>query len=169
MYSEEQLQLTIDTIPTLAWSARADGAAEFFNRHWLDYTGLSADQAREWGWTVALHPNDLSRWTTYWKLRLNSGESGEIEARLRRHDGEFHWFLFRTGPLRDESGRIVQWCGVNTDIDDRKRAEETLRRTEEKFRLIVDGIDAHIATMTSKGELEFVNERGPQGSLKSGQ
>jgi len=160
MYSEEQLQLAIDTIPTLAWSARADGAAEFFNRHWLDYTGLSADQAREWGWTVALHPNDLSRWTTYWKLRLNSGESGEIEARLRRHDGEFHWFLFRTGPLRDESGRIVQWCGVNTDIDDRKRAEETLRRTEEKFRLLVDGIDAHIATMTSKGELEFVNERG---------
>ena len=95
LYSEEQLRLIIDAIPTLVWSARTNGAAEFVNRRWLDYTGLSAEQAREWGWTVAVHPNDLNRLVSYWKSLLNSGEPGEIEARLRCYDGEFRWFLFR--------------------------------------------------------------------------
>ena len=130
MSPEEQIRLIIDTIPTLAWSARTDGAAEFFNRRWLDYAGLSADQALEWGWTVALHPNDLSPLMSYWKSILDSGEPGEIEARLRRHDGEFRWFLFRVSPLCDESGRVVQWCGTNTDIEKLKEVEEKLRRSE---------------------------------------
>jgi PAS domain-containing protein len=59
--SEAQLRKIIDTIPTLAWSARSDGSAEFFNRHWLDYAGLSAEEASDWGWTVALHPEDRDR------------------------------------------------------------------------------------------------------------
>jgi formate hydrogenlyase transcriptional activator len=158
MYSEEKLLQIINTMPTLAWSARADGAAEFFNRRWLDYTGLSSDLAHEWRWKAALHPDDSSRLVSYWQSLLTAGEPGEIEGRLRRHDGEFRWFLFRASPLRDEAGRIVQWCGVNIDIQDRKCAEDALRQSEEKLRLVVDSIPGHVAVMTAQGEVEFVNQ-----------
>jgi PAS domain S-box-containing protein len=128
--SERNLKLIIDTIPVLAWSARPDGSAEFFNQHYLDFVGLSAEQARNWGWTVAVSPDDLSGLAATWQRIMASQAPGETEARLRRYDGEYRWFLFRTNPLRDEKGNIVKWFGVNTDIEDRKRAEDELRRSE---------------------------------------
>jgi PAS domain S-box-containing protein len=125
-----KFNMIIDTIPTLYWSSRADGSAEFFNRHYLDYVGLSAEQASDWGWTVAVHPDDLNGLAAAWKRIVASEEPGEAEARLRRHDGRYRWFLVRASPLRDEKGKIVKWYGIKTDIDDRKRAEEQLRRSE---------------------------------------
>jgi PAS domain S-box-containing protein len=127
--SERNLQLIIDTIPALAWSARTDGSAEFFSQHYLDYMGLSAEQAKDRGWTAAVHPDDLSGLAATWQRIMSSEAPGEAEARLRRHDGEYRWFLFRANPLRDETGRVVKWYGVNADIEDRKRAEAELRRT----------------------------------------
>ncbi|MDW6024274.1 PAS domain-containing protein [Mesorhizobium sp. BAC0120] len=128
--SERNLQVTIDSIPVLAWSARPDGTAEFLSRHYLDYVGFSAEQARDWGWTAAVHPDDLGGLAATWQAILASGKPGEAEARLRRRDGEYRWWLFRVNPFRDETGSIVKWYGVNTDIDDRKRAEEALKRSE---------------------------------------
>src|ERR1700757_1974998 len=128
--SEHNLNLIINTIPALAWSARPDGSAEFFNQHYLDYVGLSAEQVKNWGWTAAVHPDDLNDLAGSWQSIMASGKQGESEARLRRFDGEYRWFLFRANPLRDESGNIVKWFGINTDIEDRKRAEEALRRSE---------------------------------------
>jgi len=113
----------VDTIPTLAWSARSDGSADFFNQRWLDYTSLSAEQARDWGWTVAVHPEDLNGLVAYWKSVLAAGNPGEIEGRLRRFDGVYRWFLFRATPSFDADGRVAKWFGTNTDIEDRKRAE----------------------------------------------
>src|SRR5260221_2458216 len=89
----EAARLVVDAIPTLAWSARSDGSADFFNQRWLDYTGLSAEQAREWGWTVALHSDDLNRLVNYWRSVLGSCEPGEIEARMRRSDCVCRWIL----------------------------------------------------------------------------
>ena len=83
----QDVRLVVDTISTLAWSAHSDGSADFFNQRWLDYTGLSAEQARDWGWTVALHSDDQSGLVDYWRSVLASGEPGEIEGRLRRSDG----------------------------------------------------------------------------------
>src|SRR3989441_628427 len=117
--SENRLRTIIDTIPTLAWSACPDGSAEFFNRRWLDYCGLSSEEASGWGWTSAVHADDRDRLADYWRSILTSGESGEIEARLRRFDGVHRWFLFRASPLRDESGDIVKWYGTNADIEER--------------------------------------------------
>src|ERR1700687_315966 len=122
----QDVRLVIDTIPTLAWSARSDGSADFFNQRWLDYTGLSDEQAREWGWTVALHPDDLNGLVDYWRSVLASGEPGEIEGRLRRFDGVYRWFLFRATPSFDDDGRVVKWFGTNIDLEDRKRAESLL-------------------------------------------
>ena len=127
--SGHDLRLLIDTIPALAWSARTDGSAEFFNQRYLDYVGLSAEQAKDWGWTVAVHPDDLNGLAATWQRIMASEEAGEAEARLRSHDGEFRWFLLRVNPLRGEKGNIVRWCGVNTDIDDRRRVEAELTQT----------------------------------------
>ncbi|HEU4692852.1 MAG TPA: PAS domain-containing protein, partial [Vicinamibacterales bacterium] len=131
--SERNLKLTIDTIPALVWSARLDGSAAFFSQHYLDFVGLSAEQATGWGWTAAVHPEDVSGLAETWKRIVASEAPGEAEARLRRYDGDYRWFLFRTNPLRDERGTIVNWYGVNTDIEDRKRAEAELRRAYDSF------------------------------------
>jgi PAS domain S-box-containing protein len=128
--SERDLHSIIETIPTMVWSAAPDGSVDFFNPRWLDYTGLSPDQSWDWRWTAAIHPDDLSRLTDAWQSILVSGEPGETEARLRRFDGAYRWFLFRANALRDESEKIVKWYGTNVDIEDRKRAEEELRRSE---------------------------------------
>jgi PAS domain S-box-containing protein len=157
--SENRLRTIIDTIPALAWSARPDGSAEFFNRTWLDYCGLSSKEASGWGWTSAVHADDLNRLADYWRTILASGESGEIEGRLRRFDGVHRWFLFRASPLRDESGKIVQWYGTNTDIEERKRAEEALRSNEQNLRLIVDTIPGMVCTFSAAGEVQLVNRQ----------
>src|SRR6202171_5787630 len=155
----QDVRLVGDAIPTLAWSARPDGSAEFFNRRWLDYAGLSIDEVRDWGWTAAVHAGDLNRLADYWRSILASGESGEIEARLRRFDGVHRWFLFRASPLRDESGNIVKWYGTNADIEERKRAEEALRSDEQSLRLIVDSIPGFVSTANAAGEIELVNRQ----------
>jgi PAS domain S-box-containing protein len=130
--SEDQLRATISAIPTLAWSTDPDGSADFFNQRWLDYTGLPAEKAKGWGWRASIHPDDVKRLVDSWKSSLASGSAtaAGAEARMRRFDGTYRWFLFRANPLRDESGGIVKWYGTSTDIDDRKRAEEQLRRSE---------------------------------------
>src|SRR5437762_5979295 len=123
---EDYLRLTIDAIPVLAWCTRPDGWNEFLNQRWLDYTGLTIEEAQGWGWKVAIHPDDLPQLLDVWQGLLASGKPGELEARLRRSDGVYRWFLLRVEPLRDPQGNIVKWYGTNTDIDDRKRTEKLL-------------------------------------------
>src|SRR6266436_111024 len=134
----QDIRLVVDTIPTLVWSARPDGSAEFFNQRWLDYTGLSAEQALGSGWEVAIHPDDLPRILGTFREALNSGKPYEVEGRFRRFDGEFRWFLFRGSPLRDRSGKVAKWYGTNTDLEERKRAEEALRKSEERWRSVFE-------------------------------
>jgi PAS domain S-box-containing protein len=131
--SERGLQLIIDTIPALVWSANPDGSTTFFNQHYLDFMGLSALQARDSGWLAAVHPDDRDGLARRWGDVMASQQPGEIEARLRGKDGDYRWFLIRANPLRDDSGAIVQWYGINTDIEDRKRAEVQLKRAYDSF------------------------------------
>lgn len=152
--SERNLKLTINTIPALAWSTVQDGSADFFNQHYLDYMGLTTEQARGCGWTDAVHPDDLSGLAAAWAGIMASGAPGEAEARLRRHDGEYRWFLFRANPLRDESGNIVKWYGTNTDIDDRKRAEEQLQL----IKYTIDHVGESAAWIDSDARFIFAND-----------
>jgi PAS domain S-box-containing protein len=128
--TERELREVIETIPCLAWTATADGNAEFFNRRWLEYAGLTPHQAQGTGWTTTLHPSDFSGLVSYWQRILASSQPGEFEARLRRFDGEYRWFLFRATPRLDENGKVVKWYGTNIDIEERKQAEQDLRRSE---------------------------------------
>src|SRR3989442_14791105 len=82
------------------------GSNEFLNRRWHDYTGLSVQEGLGWGWKAAIHPDDLGRLMTKWETLLTYGEPGESEARLRRFDGIYRWFLFRIEPLRDEADEV---------------------------------------------------------------
>jgi PAS domain S-box-containing protein len=131
--SEDRLRLVIDTIPTLVWRAGPEGIPDFLNQTALDYTGLKLDQAKT-GWPRAFHPDDKKGMLVKWSAIRESGMRGGLEARLRRFDGVYRWFLFEAEPLHDQSGRIVKWYGSSTDIEDRKRAEEALRESEMRFR-----------------------------------
>ena len=157
--SEAKLRQVIDAIPTLAWCNLPDGPNEFLNKGWHDYTGLSPEESHGWGWQAAFHPEDLPPLMEQWGRMLVSGEPDEIEARLRRHDGAYRWFLIRAQAFRDESGKILRWYGTSTDIEDRKRGEEALRDREQSLRLILDGIAGLVAIMGATGEVEAVNRQ----------
>jgi PAS domain S-box-containing protein len=156
---EPDIRLVVDTIPTLAWSARSDGSADFFNQRWLDYTGLSAEQALDWGWKTAIHPDDLAPMLKTFQEAVDSGKPFEAEGRFRRSDGAFRWFLFRGNPLLDESGSVLKWYGTNTDLEERKRAEQALRSNEQSLRLIVDSIPGLVCTLNAAGEVELLNRQ----------
>jgi PAS domain S-box-containing protein len=128
--SEDRLRRVIDTIPTLVWRAGPDGVPDFLSQPAFDYTGLSLDQI----WPRAFHPDDKKGMLAKWSAIRQSGLRGSLEARLRRFDGEYRWFLFEAVPLRDESGNVVKWYGSSTDIEDRKLAEDALRDSEQRFR-----------------------------------
>src|SRR5258708_30047500 len=141
----QDIRLVVDTIPTLAWSAGQDGSADFFNQRWLNYTGLSARQALGSGWEVAIHPDDLPRILETFREALHSAKPYEVEGRFRRFDGEFRWFLFRGSPLRDRSGEVTRWYGTNTDLEERKRADEALRKSEERWRSVLENSASGVA------------------------
>jgi PAS domain S-box-containing protein len=96
----------------LVWSARSDGAADFFNLRWLQYTGLAVEQEVGWGWKITIHPDDLPSILRSFQTALESGRPYEAEGRFRRNDGEFRWFFFRVNPIYDESGRVIRWYGA---------------------------------------------------------
>jgi PAS domain S-box-containing protein len=128
--SEAKLRQVLDTIPALVWSNLADGPNDFSNQRWQDYTGISSEDARGWGWQAAVHPDDLPKLMETWQEMVAAGKAGEFETRLRHHDGVFRWFLCRIDPLRDESGKVLRWFGTATDIDALKETEEKLREDE---------------------------------------
>jgi two-component system sensor histidine kinase/response regulator len=154
--SGDHLRRVIDTIPTMAWTVRPDGTVDFLNQRWMDYAGLSLEQYVEEP-TGPIHPEDIPRVIERWLVEMAVGEPYEEEMRLRRADGEYHWFLVRTAPLRDEQGNLVKWYGVSIDIEDRKRAEEALREAEQKYRDIFENAGEGIFQSTPEGRYIAAN------------
>src|SRR5713101_5961785 len=128
--SEQRLRDVIDTIPTMAWTALPDGSVDFVSRSWLEYTGFSMEDCLNGGWNTVAYPEDLDRTAQKWQAALATGEPYECEVRTRTAFGSSRWCLSRAVPLRDEVGKIVKWYGTNTDIDERKKAEEKLQESE---------------------------------------
>jgi formate hydrogenlyase transcriptional activator len=156
--SERKLRQVIDTIPTLAWSILPDGSNEFLNKRWHEYTGLSPEESHGSGWQVAIHPEDRAPLLEKWQGLLSLGEPGEMEARLRRHDGVFRWFLMGVEPLRDETGKIVKWYGTCTDIETLKETEAKLREDERELRRITDVIPQAIVVQDPFGVPIYANQ-----------
>jgi PAS domain S-box-containing protein len=136
--ASEEYQQIAEAIPQLVWTANPDGAANYFNRQWVEYTGLPKTALIQWGWKQVLHPDDLERTLDTWETARRDGQLYEIEYRIRGTGGDFHWFLGRAYPVRDTLGNIIRWFGTSTDIDDQKRNEQVLRESEQRFQTLAD-------------------------------
>lgn len=134
--SEDHLRLVIDTIPVMAWTVRPDGTVDYLNQRWMDYSGLSLEQFVAEP-TRPIHPEDVPSVIEKWEADMTAGVPYENEMRLQGADGKYRWFLVRTDPLCDESGKIVKWYGVSTNIDDRKRAEVEMNRQAARAETLV--------------------------------
>jgi len=156
--ADAQLRRIIDTIPVLAFCTLPDGANEFVNQRWQDYTGLSQEETSGWRWEPAVHPDDLPAVLERWRSFISSGKAGEADGRLRRSDGVYRWFLIRVEPLRDESGNIVRWYGTCTDIDDLKRAQATATAADAQLRRIIDTIPVLAWCNLPDGSNEWLNK-----------
>ncbi len=124
-------QLLIDSAPALIHTSLPDGYLDFFNQSWLEYVGKPLEDLQGWKWTAAIHPDDVEGIVEVWRASLASGKPFLYEARVRRADGEYRWMLHHKVAIRDEHGKIIKWNGSSIDIEDRKRAEKELRRSEE--------------------------------------
>src|SRR4030088_347786 len=118
---ELYFQTMAEAVPEMIWTTGPDGLPDFFNKRWCDYTGLSLEQSKDRGRQPALHPDDLATCMAQWEHSLRTGESYEMEYRLRAEEGTFRWFLGRANPIRDAKGKIVRWFGTCTDIEDQKQ------------------------------------------------
>lgn len=135
--SEARLRFMAESMPQKIFTATAKGEVDYFNQQWMEFTGLSFEQIRDWGWTQFIHPDDVEENVSRWQRSINTGERFELEHRFRRADGAYRWHLSRAHPMRDAHGNVLMWIGSNTDIDDVKRVEE------EKARLLGEAQDAN--------------------------
>ncbi|WP_437290246.1 sensor histidine kinase [Sorangium sp. So ce406] len=150
---DPQFRLLAEALPQLVWGARSDGACDYVNGRWREYTGLTAEQARDAGPDAVVHPDDAAHVAAAWQAALARGAAFELEVRLRRHDGVHRWFLGRAEPIQDARGRAARWFGTFTDIDDRKRADEGLRDGEERLRRALAGGRVSELTLPDSEEL----------------
>ncbi len=166
--AEEQLQATLNVIPAYTWYADPGGALTFVNKRHADYLGLPKDHPLRFGIATGaawdshlplLHPDDHEEARRVWSTCLRTGSAGEMPFRLRNAAGEYRWFATRAEPLRASDGTLLYWVGVNLDIDDAKRAEEALRKSEKELREAVDTIPALIHTARPDGYIDYFNKR----------
>ncbi len=126
--SEQRYRFLAEQVPQIVWTAEPDGYTDYFNRRWCEYTGLTFEETKGWGWQAVLHPDDLQICLERWTHSIETGEYYQVEYRFRRaSDGDYRWHLGKAVPLRDEDGAIIKWFGTSTDIEDQKRSEESLR------------------------------------------
>jgi len=156
--TERDLAAIINTIPTTVWTTRPDGYCDFLNQVWLDYVGMTAEKAQGWGWAEAIHPEDRKQLVEDWQSCLASGKEVDTEARIRRFDSSYRWFLIRANPLKDKLGKILKWYGTCIDIEDRKKAEEALRSNERNLSLMINAIPTFIQVSRPDGTVLSVNQ-----------
>jgi PAS domain S-box-containing protein len=155
---ELPLRGIMDTIPGLIWSALPDGGLEFCNQRWLDYTGMSCDEIKGWGWAAAIHPEDVTDLRERWQSALKGSNSFEAEARMRRADGCYRWFLIQAAPLRDSGGRIIRWSGMNTDIEKLKLAQEELQKQTSRLEQLFEQAPEAVVVLDIDDRVVRVNK-----------
>jgi PAS domain S-box-containing protein len=155
--SERELRDVVNTVPAHVWSTSPEGQVDFVNDRWLQFTGLAWDEASGWKWEAVLHPDDRTRVVADWHTAIKNGQAMESEARVRRADGEYCWWFIRNVPLCDETGKLVRWYGTAIDIEDRKRAEQALRKSEERWRSVFENSAIGVALTDLNGRFLATN------------
>jgi PAS domain S-box-containing protein len=151
--SEDQFRTMANSIPQLAWIAHADGFIFWYNQRWHNYAGTTPLEMAGWGWQSVHDPEVLPKVMERWQNAIAIGQPFEMEFPLRGADGQFRAFLTRVQPLKDSQGVVVQWFGTNTDVDELKRMQESLRRQAD---LLEQSHDA-IFVWELGGEIEYWN------------
>jgi PAS domain S-box-containing protein len=157
--SERRARSAFDGIAGLVAIVTPNGEIETVNRQCIEYFGRPVEEQRDWVTTDMVHPEDLPDMLEKFKRAIASEIPYHFEQRLRRFDGEYRWFETRGGAVRDDTGRVVRWYVLLTDIEDRKRAEQALRERERSLRLAIDGIDGLVGVLAPNGELEAANRQ----------
>ena len=148
---EAQFRFMADSMPQIVWSAAPDGALDYYNQRWYDYTGLTFEQTKDWGWEKVLHPDDLAVCIAHWTRCFTTGADYEVEYRFHRaEDSAYRWHLGRAKPMRDAKGSILKWYGTCTDIDDYKRTQESLEEIQEDLEGRVLQRTAELAAQTNE-------------------
>ncbi len=156
--AEAQLRQFVETIPTVAWYASPSGEFEFFTKYFQEYTGLAPEEYLGWGWTSAIHPDDLPALLSAWTAIRASGEPGNLDCRVRRHNGEYRFVAARVVPFTDEAGKICGWYGCSEDIEEHKRTEQRQRSGAEELCNVIDAIAELIAVVNPDGNLTYIND-----------
>ncbi len=149
---EERFRVMADSIPQLAWLAKADGYIYWYNQRWKEYTGTTPEQMEGWGWQIVHDPEVLPGVLVRWKESIATGKSFDMVFPLRGADGKFRPFLTRVEPVKDVDGKVIQWCGTNTDITEREEMENELRKSRSELELRVEERTAEIRTFMAKLE-----------------
>jgi PAS domain S-box-containing protein len=149
--SESRFRILADAMPQIVWTARPDGQIEYFNRRWYEFTDTKPGPITDQTWLSVVHPADRGEIAAAWHSCVASGRPHETEARFwsARHAG-YRWHLDRAIPLRDDAGTILRWYGTSTDIDDHKRAEHSLRRSESELRILSEYLEQRVAQRTAQ-------------------
>ncbi|WP_018261584.1 PAS domain S-box protein [Methylobacterium sp. WSM2598] len=142
--AEQRFRALTELAPSIIWFSDPDGRISYLNDRWYAYTGQTPEQAMPFGWAGALHPDDVEPLQGVWARARVRNEFYEGEARFRGRDGAYRWFLVRAEPLRDERGEVLGWIGTDTDIHDRRQAEEALREAEDQLRLAIEAANLGI-------------------------
>jgi PAS domain S-box-containing protein len=170
---DSETRLIVENMPGFAWSAGPDGGIKYLNRHVLEFTGKRAEDLKRFddmaslGWAEVIHAEDVDRTLEAWAHCVETAESYDVEHRIRRFDGTYRWFRGSATPVRDRKGRVTRWCGVHIDVDDRKKAEEALRKSEQELRLLIETLPAMVWRTTPEGEPSYVNRRFAEYSGRS--
>lgn len=154
----EKFRFLAESMPQKVFTAKPNGDVDYFNPQWTEFTGLSFEQIRDWGWTQFIHPQDLEENVRVWKHSIATGEPLHFEHRLRRADGVYRWHLSRARALRDADGAIVMWTGSNTDIHEHKLAEEALERRVEERAAAVRQLSLRVLTLQDEEHRKIARE-----------
>ncbi|MFV3077065.1 response regulator [Niveispirillum fermenti] len=165
--AEAKFRALAESMPQLVWSAQPQGAVDYLNGNWHDYTGAENGENIGDGWLAVLHPDDRRRTQDRWSTAVATGEEYEIEYRLRRHDGVFRWFLGRALPLYDKDGQIIRWFGTCTDIDDAIKFRTALSESREELERLVDARTGELISANAKLRAEVAERKRAQADLSA--
>ncbi len=157
--SEANFRSLADTIPQPVWLTDETGWIFWYNRRWYELTGTTLEEMQGWGWRSVHHPDHLDRVLERIQHCFETGEPWEDTFPLRRHDGDWRWFLSRAVPVRDAAGRIVRWVGTNTDITEQREIEAALIESETKFRAIANSMPQMVWSTRPDGHHDYFNQR----------